>query len=93
MKFPGWNILMKGEKTQIQKRFEADLKAYLKIMHCICRVKNLYLKYILYTHADKIKGTPSSAEWELIRSAGVSHFLLFPGEKLRHEKYVDNESS
>lgn len=84
---------MKGRKSQILKHSEADLKAYLKIMHCICRVKHLYLKYILYTHADKIKGTPSFAELELIRSASLSHFFLFPGEKLRHEKYFANESS
>lgn len=83
---------MKEGKKQILSRFEADSKPYLKIMHCICRVKHLYLKYILYTHADKIKGTPSFAEWELIKSASVSHFLLFPGEKLRHEKYFVNES-
>lgn len=62
---------MKRENTQILNKFEAALKAYLKIMHCICRVKNLYLEHILSTHADKIKGTPSFAEWELIRSASV----------------------
>lgn len=62
MKFPGWNILMKGRKTEILNRFAADFKAYLKIMHCICREKTLCLKYILYTHADKIKGIPSFAE-------------------------------
>lgn len=72
MKFPGWNILMmRGGKTQILNRSEADLKAYLKVMRYICRVKNLYLKHILYTHTDKIKGTQSFAEWELIRSASV----------------------
>lgn len=62
MKFPGWNILMKRGKTQILNRIVADLKANLKIMHCICRGKNLFLKNILHTHADKIKGTPSFAE-------------------------------
>lgn len=62
LKFPGWNILMKRGNTQILNKFEAALKAYLKIMHCVCRVKNLYLEHILSTHADKIKGTPSFAE-------------------------------
>lgn len=67
---------------------EVNSKTYLKIMHSVCREKRLYLKYIRYTHADKIKGTSSFAEWELIKSASVSHFLLFPGEKLRSEKIV-----
>lgn len=41
MKFPGWNILMKRGKTQILNESETALEAYLKIMRCICRGKNL----------------------------------------------------
>ena len=83
MKFPCWNILMKKRKTQVLNRSETDLKVHLKIICCICTGKNLCFKYFLYTHADKIKGTPSFAECELIRNAGVSHFLLFPGGKAK----------
>lgn len=82
-----------GGKTQILNRFEADLKAYLKIMHSIFRVTNIYESAFFIHTLTKLRANHPLLNESLLEVLVCGPVPFVPWRKLKLEKYFVNESS